>query len=79
MDWIIKIRNLFCVHRDNDVICWHYIHPNYGYYTTLIEVQLQCKKCGEYHIKYVYPKDFDEFVNKNKDKQWSNTCKPVID
>lgn len=73
-----KIKTLFCLHKNGEVVCWHYVHPNHGYYTTIIEVQLKCDNCGKYYIRYVYPKDFEEFVGKNKDKQWSDTCKPIL-
>lgn len=77
MNWKTKIKNLFCFHKHGKVICWHYVKPLYGYYTTIIEVQLKCDKCGKYYFRYVYPNYFDEFVKQHKNKQWSDTCKQV--
>lgn len=72
------LKNLFCLHNDIEVVCWHYVHPLYGYYTKIIEVQYRCMKCGRYYIKYATPEYFRIFENMYKDKYWSDICKPVL-
>ena len=78
MNLIEKIKKIFCLHKDGEVVCWHYVKPLHGYYTTIIEVQLYCNKCHKYYIRYVYPENFNEFVHKYKDKKWSDKCKPKL-
>lgn len=75
---IQQIKQLFCRHRNNQVICWHYTHGSNGNEITHIETQLQCHRCGKYWITLVRdPEDFDFFEENYIDRYWSDTCKPI--
>ena len=80
MRWLINyIRSCFCKHENSEVICWHWTH---GYNTSeirFLEIQMRCNDCGKYY--FVEIRDWNkcyEFIEKYKDKQWSCTCKPVL-
>lgn len=74
------LKNLFCKHKqEQDVICWHITHGPSNNEPAFLEIQLKCSKCGKYYFRYI--KDVEEmnhFINTHKDKQWSDTCKPVL-
>ena len=73
-----KLKAFFCQHKHFEVVCWHWMHPMDGIHSTIIETQLYCKDCKKYYHRYIYDlKDIQDFVLKYKDKQWSDTCKPV--
>ena len=76
---IKRIMNLFCRHKNSEVVCWHWSHGYNGNDIRFIEIELKCKDCGKYFFRYI--KDWDEcekFIEKHKDKKWSNTCNPVL-
>lgn len=75
-----RIKNLFCKHKDsNEVVCWHWTHGINGNEIRSVEAQLRCNDCGKYHFLHIYDWDkCDEFIAEHKDKQWSDTCKPVL-
>lgn len=74
------IKRLFCRHKkSNEVVCWHWTHGEIGNEPIQIEAQLKCTECGKYHFLHIDdPKKYDEFASKYKDKQWSDTCQPVL-
>lgn len=75
---IERIKQLFCRHKTNQVMCWHYTHGDNGNETAHIEVQLQCCRCGKCWIALSRnPEDFEYFKENLMDKYWSDTCKPV--
>ena len=72
-----KLKQLFCKHKDNKVICWHWTHGEATNEIRFLEIQLRCKNCGKYHFKYI--RDWntcERFIAQNKDKQWGK-CQPV--
>ena len=70
---------LFCKHENNDVVCYHWTRGLYDNEIRFLEIQLKCKDCGKYHFVYIYNWDkCYEFIEKYKDKYWSDTCKPVL-
>lgn len=70
------IKQLFCRHRNNQVICWHYAHGSNDNEITHIEAQLQCHRCGKYWITLVRDlEDFNFFEENYMSKYWSDTCK----
>ena len=72
-------KKLFCKHKHNEVICWHWTHGWSSNEPAFIEVQLRCKDCGKYHFMDIQdPREYDEFTFENADKKWSDTCKPVL-
>ena len=72
-------KKIFCKHKnEQEVICWHLTHGDQGNEPIFLEIQLKCPKCGKYYFRYI--KDIEkmfDFMEKYKDKQWSETCKPV--
>ena len=75
----MKIKQLLCIHKDNDVVCWHWTHGLNGNDDLFLEVQFKCKKCGRYFFRYINDRnECFSFIELNKDKQWSNKCKPVF-
>lgn len=75
---IERIKQLFCRHKVNQVVCWHYTHGSAGNEITHIEAQLQCCRCGKYWGALSRnPEDFEYFKENLMDKYWSDTCKPV--
>ena len=74
------IKKLFCKHKNNEVVCWHWTHGSNDNYYRFIEVQRRCKDCGKYYFRYIQDEEkCDEFAYDYYDKQWSDTCKPVLD
>ena len=72
--------NLFCKHKNSEIICWHRVHPLYGKYPTVIEYQTKCNECNKYFIRW-FPlnvKWIQSFIDTYKDKEWSDTCNPVL-
>lgn len=76
----IKPKKLFCRHKNNnEVVCWHWTHGWNTNEIRFLEIQLRCNDCGKYHFAYI--KDWNEcyeFIDKFKDKEWSDTCHPVL-
>lgn len=73
------LKKLFCCHKHNEVVCWHWTHGMVDFNPRFIEVQLKCNSCGKYHFLHIRdPREFDEFVSEYADKEWSDTCKPVL-
>lgn len=73
------IKKLFCKHKNNEVVCWHWTHGWCDNETSFVETQLKCKDCGKYH--FVEIRGWDKckvFISEYKDKIWSDTCKPVL-
>lgn len=70
---------IFCKHKNSEVICWHLTHGYNSNDFSFLEIQFRCNDCGKYYFRYVY--DWNEcckFMNKYPDKEWSNSCKPVL-
>ena len=81
------LKTLFCKHKNNELVCWHWTHGFITNKTTTtltssignIEVQYRCKDCGKYYFKSIEDwKKCEELAFKYKDKEWSDTCKPVL-
>ena len=71
------LEKMFCKHKNSEVVCWHWTHSLTS--TKIIEVQYKCNDCGKYHFKGIEKwSECREFAAKYKDKQWSDTCKPVL-
>ena len=55
-------KRLFCRHKNNEVVCWHWTH---GWSTSelrFIEIQLKCNNCGKYHFMDIRdPEIYEEF------------------
>ncbi len=76
----VNLKRLICRHKNNDVICWHWYHGVNGDSPRMLEIQLKCKDCGKYHFANMQNEiKCKLFVEKYRDKQWSNTCKPKIE
>lgn len=72
-------KRLFCLHKDNDVVCWHWTHGVIGYDPLFLEVLLRCKICGKYHFMYIQdPAEYDEFISTYANKEWADTCKSKV-
>ena len=70
---------LFCLHKNNEVICWHWTHGWSTNEPRFLQIQLRCKKCGKYHFLDIQdPRKCNEFTYKYADKEWSDICKPVL-
>ena len=75
----MKIK-LFCKHKNSEMVCWHRVHPNYDFDPLAIEYQKKCNDCGKYYIRW-FPMSAsytNDFIEKYKDYEWSNICKPVL-
>ena len=73
------IKRLFCKHKNSKVICWHWTHGPSTFDIRFLEIQVKCNDCGKYHFKYI--RDWNkcyEFAEKYKNKEWSNSCRPVL-
>lgn len=73
------LRQLLCKHKNSEVICWHWTHGASTNEIRFLEIQMRCNDCGKYYFRYI--RDWNEcekFISKNKDKQWSVNCKPMI-
>ena len=44
------LKKIFCKHKDNEVICWHWTHGEGTNEIRFLEIQLRCKNCGKYHF-----------------------------
>lgn len=79
MNIMSRIKQIFCKHEQNEIVCWHWNHGVNGDSPLQIEVQLKCIKCGKYYFMDIinYEKCL-EFSTKYKDKEWSSKCKPVL-
>ena len=76
---ILNILNLFCKHKNSEVICWHWNHGYNSNEIRFLEIQLKCNNCRRYYFRYIY--DWNEcykFIDKYRDKEWSDSCKPVL-
>lgn len=72
-------KKLFCRHKNNEVICWHWTHGWSTYEIRFLEIQLRCKDCGKYHFAEIRDwKECYKFIEKYKDKEWSDTCQSVL-
>ena len=75
----MMINKLFCRHKNSRVICWHWTHGANTNEIRFLEVQLRCNDCGKYYFRYIY--DWEEcynFTYKYKDKEWSESCRPIL-
>ena len=74
------LRKLFCRHKNSEIICWHWTHEQNGNDIRFLEIQEKCNECGKYYFRYI--KDWnkcDKFISKYPDKQWSSSCKPILE
>ena len=86
----VKLKQLFCIHDlhinnidDFDVVCWHWTHgPSPNNYPLFIQMQLKCKKCGDYYFRCIFNRKlcdhFAEYYKDKRDDGTSKTCKPVL-
>lgn len=73
------LRQLFCRHKHGDIICWHWTHGINDNEIAFIEIQLKCKDCGKYYYAEIRDRNqCNQFVEKQKDKEWSDVCCPVL-
>ena len=81
------LKKIFCKHKNNELVCWHWTHGFITNKTTTtltssignIEVQYRCEDCGKYYFRHIENwLKCEEFATKYKDKQWPDTCKPVL-
>lgn len=73
------LKKIICKHKNKKVICWHWTHGPLTNEIRFLEIQLQCNNCKKYYFEYIYDwNDCYKFINKYKNKQWSETCKPVL-
>lgn len=73
------LKKLFCRHKNSEVVCWHWTHGLSTNEYSFIEIQLKCNDCGKYYFADI--RDcikYKNFISKHKDKEWSDTCKPVL-
>ena len=73
------LKKLFCRHKHNEVICWHWTHGFSDNEIRYLEIQLKCNDCEKYYFAHI--RDWNEcykFIEKHKDKEWSDTCNPVL-
>lgn len=73
------LKKIFCRHKNNEIICWHWTHGQTANDIRFLEIQKKCKDCSKYHFSYI--KDWnqcDKFIVKYPNKEWSDTCKPVL-
>ena len=73
------LNKIFCKHKHNEVVCWHWTHypDNFNYRS--IEAQLKCKYCGKYHFLHIHDLTLcDMFIKKHKDKEYSDVGKPLL-
>lgn len=73
------ILNLFCKHKNSEIVCQHWTHGYNSNEIRYLEIQLKCNDCEKYYFGYIY--DWNEcykFTYKYKDKEWSKSCKPVL-
>lgn len=73
------IKQLFCKHSNNEVVCWHWIYDADKNETRYVEIQRKCNDCGKYYFTYM--NNWDEcykFIEEYRDKMWSATCNPVL-
>ena len=40
------LKKLFCRHRNNSVVCWHWTHGPNANEIRYLEIQLKCNDCG---------------------------------
>lgn len=73
------LRKLFCRHKLNEVVCWHWTHGRIGNNIRFLQIQVRCKKCGKLHFKYIYDwNKCEAFIKCHKDTEWSDKCKPIL-
>ena len=73
------LKKIFCKHKNNEVVCWHWTHGYATYNPRIIEIQYKCNDCGKYYFGGITNwNKCKKFAAKYKDKQWSDTCKPVL-
>lgn len=58
---IKRIMNLFCRHKNSEVVCWHWTHGYNDNDIRFLEIELKCKDCRKYFFRYI--KDWNEYMN----------------
>ena len=72
----MKFKQLFCRHRNNQVICWHYTHGLHGNEFVYIEAKIKCHRCGKYRVLSIRDREDIKFFEKNHmDKYQSSETK----
>lgn len=71
---VCKIKNLFkkifCEHKNNEVIYWHWVHQINNNDDMVLEIQMRCKYCGKCHFRYINSwNECRKFISEHKDKQ----------
>lgn len=73
------LKKIFCRHKNNEIVCWHWTHGQNANEIRFLEIQKKCKDCGKYHFSYINDwNQCNKFIAKYPNKEWSNTCKPVL-
>ena len=75
----VMLSKLSCKHKNSEIVCWHWTHGANMNEIRFLEIQLKCNDCGRYYFRYIY--DWNKcykFIDKYKDKEWSDNCKPVL-
>ena len=73
------LRQIFCLHRDSEVVCWHWTHGIADNDIRFLEIQMRCKRCGKYYFTYIYDwNEAEDFAFDHRDKRWSLKYKPVL-
>ena len=73
------LKQLFCRHKNSEVVCWHWTHGPNGNDTAFLEVQLKCNDCDQRY--FIHIRDWDkcrEIIEKHKDKEWPGFCNRMI-
>lgn len=50
---IKRIMDLFCRHKNSEVVCWHWTHGYNDNDIRFLEIELKCKYCGKYFFRYI--------------------------
>lgn len=45
--------DLFCRHKNSEVVCWHWTHGYNDNDIRFLEIELKCKYCGKYFFRYI--------------------------
>ena len=73
------LKQLFCKHKNSEVIFWHWTHGFNGNEPAFLEVQLKCKDCGKYYYGHIKDhKLCNRFIKAHKDKEWPDACDSVL-
>lgn len=55
-------RQLFCRHRQADLLRWHWTHGPTGMDIAFVEAEYRCRRCGEIFYLYLYGKEAHDWA-----------------